>query len=420
MTEDAWRIVGGVPLRGTVRPSGSKNGALPTLAATLLLDGETTLHNVPRIADVVSMLELLRALGLRVDDLGAASIRITNSGLSGRRTLDDLVGEMRASHYILGPVVHRLGQANIPLPGGCRIGSRPVEHFLDVLRRLGVEARQAAGRIDATASGFRGATVTLDARYRNPGATFTALMAGAVAEGDTVVENASHEPDVVAFCHFLNAAGAHIAGVGGPTLAIRGVDRLAGVSHHINTDRLEAGTLLFAAAATQGDVTVESIRREDLESPIEKLEEAGVEVSQSGDGLRACCPSRPRAVSVRTEPFPGFPTDLQPVFAALLVSAEGEATIEESIYDNRLQYADELRKMGAHIRLASPRRLHVAGVSGLRGADVEAHNIREGAALVVAALAAEGESRVSGRSYISRGYQDIDVKLGALGATVSS
>jgi UDP-N-acetylglucosamine 1-carboxyvinyltransferase len=334
--------------------------------------------------------------------------------------LDDLVRRMRASHYILGPLLLKAGRADIPLPGGCRIGSRPVEHFLDVLRRLGVEARQAAGRIRATASGFRGATVTLDARYCNPGATFTALMAGAVAQGETVVENASHEPDVVAFCRFLTAAGARIAGVGGPTLTIRGVDRLAGVSHHINTDRLEAGTLLYAAAATRGDVTVESIGREDLRAAVEKLEEAGVEVSESGDGLRVCCPSRPRAVSVLTEPFPGFPTDLQPVFAALLVCAEGEATIEESIYDNRLQYADELRKMGAHLRLTSPRRLHVAGVSSLRGAGVEAHNIREGAALVVAALAAEGESRVTGRGYIARGYQDIDVKLEALGATIGS
>lgn len=261
MAADAWRIVGGRPLRGAVGLSGSKNGALPTLAATLLVDGETVLENVPRITDVETMLGLLRGLGLTVEERSDGSVRIVNDGIATHRPPADLVGLMRASHYVLGPLALRLGRAEMPLPGGCRIGARPVTHFLAVLEALGVRTGTEGGRIALEASGLKGGVVVLDPRHRSAGAAFTGLMAASLAEGESTIEHASFEPDVVRFCEFLNAAGARVEGVGTPTLTVRGVGRLRGTRHRINSDRLEAGTFICAAAATRGEVTVEGITR---------------------------------------------------------------------------------------------------------------------------------------------------------------
>jgi len=414
-----WRIAGGRPLHGRVRVSGSKNGSLPTLAAALLLDGETTLYNVPRIADVDTMLALLRAFGLEVGETPDGGLRIVNRGLTTHRAPADLVRLMRASHYLLAPIVARLGCVEVPLPGGCDIGERPVDYILSGLEALGLEARARKGRIEAWAKELVGGRVALDPRYRSPGATFSLLMAAALARGTTLIEGASEEPDVVSFCSFLRAAGARIEGVGGPSLVVHGVPSLAGTAHAVNGDRLEAGTLLCAGVATRGEVVAEGVSMRELAAVCEVLREAGVEVSETPEGVRAACARRPGAVTVVTAPYPGFPTDLQPPLAAVLATAEGASTITEGIFDRRLQHVEQLAKMGARIELRGPRTAVVHGVPGLRGAAVEGRNIRDAAALVVAALGAEGESIVRGRRFVARGYEDLEGKLRALGAEMA-
>jgi UDP-N-acetylglucosamine 1-carboxyvinyltransferase len=418
MVEDAWQIRGGSPLRGAVRPAGSKNGGLPTLAATLLIEGETILENVPRITDVETMAELLRVFGLGVERVREDSLRVVNRGLKTCRPPEDLVGKMRASHYLLGPLLARLGEAQLPLPGGCDIGSRPVGYIISGLQALGGQARVDDSGIKVEARKLRGTTLSLDPRYRSAGATFNVLMAAVLADGTTVVENASFEPDVVSFCHFLNSAGARIEGIGEPRLVVRGVESLHGTTHRINPDRLEAGTFMCAAAVTRGTVTVNGIRRRDLEAVAAALEQAGVEVAETEEDLRVSCPGRPRGIALVTEPYPGFPTDLQPPTGALLATAEGTSTVRESIFDRRLQYVEELAKMGARIELTDSRNAVIRGVARLRGARVEVRNIRDGAALVVAALGAEGESLIIGRQFVVRGYDGLESKLRALGASL--
>ncbi|MCJ7751662.1 MAG: UDP-N-acetylglucosamine 1-carboxyvinyltransferase [Armatimonadetes bacterium] len=417
MTEVAWRIEGGTPLRGTVRPSGSKNGSLPLLAATLLLDGQSTLTNIPHIADVETMLALLRAFGLTVEERPGGEVNITNNGLSTHLAPADLVGKMRASHYLLGPVLLHRGRVEMAMPGGCDLGARPVTHITLVLEALGATA-ETNDTIHLTAKGLRGAVVTLDPWHRNPGATFTGLMAGALAAGETTIENASFEPDVIGFCRFLSAAGARITGIGTSTLTIQGVDRLHGATHRVNSDRLEAGTFLCAAAATRGDVLVEDITWDELGETADKLEQAGVELLAEGSALRARCPGRPRGVHIITDPFPSFSTDLQPPVAAVLATADGDSTIRETVFDRRLRYADELVKMGADIELRDSRFAVIHGVPSLRGARIAAGNIRDGAALVIAALGAQGQSLVAGRTYVARGYEDFETNLRSLGAEI--
>lgn len=418
MTEDAWRIVGAKPLEGTVRPAGSKNGSLPTLAATLLLDGVTVLRNVPHIADVQTMLSLLRSLGLTVEELDSG-VRITNRGIAAYRAPDDLVSRMRASHYLLAPLLLRLGRAEMAMPGGCDLGSRPVTHIVSVIEALGAQSTVTDRGVSLRAAGLRASFITLDPRHRNPGATFTALMAASLAEGETIIENASYEPDVICFCSFLSAAGARIEGIGRPRLTVQGVAGLRGVEHRVNSDRLEAGTFICAAASTRGEVMVEEITLAELGETTGKLQEAGVELTPQGGGLLAACPRRPRGVEIVTDPFPAFSTDLQPIVAAVLATAEGRSTIEETVFDRRLQCAHELVKMGARIELPDSRHAVIHGVERLRGAVVEGHNIRDGAALVAAALSAEGESVVSGRQYVARGYEEFEGKLRSLGAEIA-
>jgi len=419
MTADAWRIVGGKPLHGRVSPSGSKNGALPTLAATLLFDGETVLYNVPRISDVHTMFELLRSLGLEVTARADGSVSVVNTGLTTHRPPTELVAKMRASHYVLGPTLARLGRVELPQTGGCTIGERPLGYILDGLALLGVECLECNDRVEATTAGLHGARVSLDPEFRSPGATFTLLMAAALAEGVTVIEHASFEPDVICFCDLLAAGGAKLAGAGTTTLTIAGVSALHGVTHRVNTDRLEAGTFLCAAAATRGDALVERIRCAELGEFAAKLREAGVEIGEEDGGVRARCADRPRGLEIVTAPFPHFPTDLQPPLAAVLATAEGTSTIHESIFDNRLQYAPELVKMGADLETRDARTAILRGVERLHGAEVSGGNIRDGAALVVAALGAEGESLVSGRRFVARGYERFEEKLRGLGAAIS-
>jgi UDP-N-acetylglucosamine 1-carboxyvinyltransferase len=418
MIEDAWSIMGGQPLRGSVKLAGSKNGALPTLAATLLLDGEAVLHNVPEIADVECMLELLSAFGLTVVREAGGSVRVVNRGLEAHRVPLELVRRMRASHYLLGPVVARLGRAEIPFPGGCAIGERPIGYILEGLEALGAEARVDEVGVRLRAKRLVGASICLNPAFRSPGATFNVLMAASLAQGTTVIENASFEPDIVTFCHYLNAAGAQVRGAGTSRLEVTGVAALGSVQHTINADRLEAGTFFCAAGATRGEVTAEGVRPGELAGIADKLQEAGVVLEEMDRGLKATCSERPVAVSVVAKPFPHFPTDLQPPMAAMLATAEGISRIHDSIFDMRLQYVEPLLKMGADMRQLDARTLEINGVPRLHGARVEGHNIRDGAALVVAALGAEGESVVAGRHLVARGYQDFEGKLRSLGAEI--
>jgi len=305
------------------------------------------------------------------------------------------------------------------MPGGCDLGSRPVTHIVSVIEALGAQSTVTDRGVSLRAAGLRASFITLDPRHRNPGATFTALMAASLAEGETIIENASYEPDVICFCSFLSAAGARIEGIGRPRLTVQGVAGLRGVEHRVNSDRLEAGTFICAAASTRGEVMVEEITLAELGETTGKLQEAGVELTPQGGGLLAACPRRPRGVEIVTDPFPAFSTDLQPIVAAVLATAEGRSTIEETVFDRRLQCAHELVKMGARIELPDSRHAVIHGVERLRGAVVEGHNIRDGAALVAAALSAEGESIVSGRQYVARGYEEFEGKLRSLGAEIA-
>jgi UDP-N-acetylglucosamine 1-carboxyvinyltransferase len=416
---DALIINGGRPLRGTVRLSGSKNGALPVLAATLLMDGEVVLYNVPLIEDVYTMVDLLRALGLRAEIKPSGVVIVRSRGPESSLAPLELVQRMRASFYVAGPLLARLGRAEVPLPGGCKIGTRPIDYVVDALGTLGVEAEVDHGYVRARAGRLRGGTVYLDARYRSPGATFNVAMAACLAEGTTIIENASGDPEVVNFCEFLNAMGARISGAGSNRLAIEGVRSLEGCAHRVVADRIEAGTYLLAAAVTGGTLTVEEIDPSSLDFVIAVLREAGMDVETLDRSVRLRARRRPRAVDVTTGPYPLFPTDLQPPMVVLMALADGTSTVEETIYDGRLAYVDELRRMGARVRILDQAAV-VTGVKRLTGAKVSARDMRAGAALTLAALAAEGESEITGRHFILRGYERLEQKLTALGARITA
>ncbi|NIM06088.1 MAG: UDP-N-acetylglucosamine 1-carboxyvinyltransferase [Armatimonadetes bacterium] len=416
---DTLHILGDKPLQGSVVVGGSKNGTLPMLAACLLVEGECRLQNIPRIEDVETMLALLRRCGAKVERSPNNEVVICASELSAAEVPADLAGKMRASYYLLGPLAGRLGRACLPLPGGCDLGSRPVDYILRPLESLGLTAEIRDERLLLNGSPTRGGRVELDSRYRSPGATFTTIMAACLGDGETVIENACGEPDIVSFCEFLNLAGAKIQGAGSSTIRIQGVKRLRGVEHQVLGDRLEAGTFLLAGAASRGDVTVLGVSREHLTGFVEALEECGVEVRDEPGGIRALCPKRPRAIEIITHPFPGFPTDLQPPMMALLACAEGESRVEESIFDGRMGHVEELRRMGASIEVKM-RKAVIHGVPLLKGAEVEALNIRAGGALVVAAVGAEDETILRGLSHLARGYERIEEKLSDLGAQVQA
>jgi UDP-N-acetylglucosamine 1-carboxyvinyltransferase len=409
-------ILGGAPLQGSATVSGSKNGALPTLAATLLFDEPCLLENVPRITDVENMLSLLRHCGARIEQTDPGSFIISNPSPSAAAIPAALAEKMRASYYLLGALLGRLGEASLPLPGGCNLGSRPVDYILRALEPLGI-TQQASDREHLLCRGpVNGGRVMLDPHYRSPGATFSVLMATVLAEGqETIIENACAEPDAVSFCRFLIDAGANIQGVGSPTLQVRGVRKLNGAEHRINGDRLEAGTLLLAGAASRGEVVISGVKVPELQGFIEELEKCGVEIKAEAHGIRASCRRRPRPLDVSTAPFPGFPTDLQPPMMAFLATAEGNSRVEENIFDGRMSHVAQLQRMGAKIA-AEGRGAIIHGVERLQGADLEAENIRAGAALVVAAVGAEGDSRIRGLEHITRGYEKLEEKLAALGA----
>ena len=412
---DKLVIQGGVPLSGEVRISGAKNAALPLMCAALLTPDELTLSNVPHLRDVSTMVRLLSRMGVEasLDDRLGLSLRAAS--LSDPTAPYDLVKTMRASVLVLGPLVARCGEARVSLPGGCAIGTRPVDLHIKGLEALGAEISVEQGYISARAKRLKGTRIVLD--LVTVTGTENLMMAACLAQGTTVIENAAREPEVVDLAQCLSAMGARIKGAGSDVITIEGVDQLRGASHRIMADRIETGTYLAAAAATGGNVKLLGANPGTLEAVLEKLRESGAEVQTANETIALAMRERPRGVNVRTAPYPAFPTDMQAQLMALDTIAEGTAVITETIFENRFMHAVEMQRLGADIEISGNTAI-VHGVSRLQGASVMATDLRASASLVIAGLVAEGETRVDRIYHLDRGYECIEEKLAQLGARI--
>jgi UDP-N-acetylglucosamine 1-carboxyvinyltransferase len=415
---ERFRVTGGSRLVGEVAVTGAKNSALKLMAVALLAPGVTTLGSVPDILDVEIMADLLRRLGCTVThDRDASTVTIDVPESVGHQADYDLVRRMRASINVLGPLLARQGEAHVALPGGDAIGSRPLDLHVDALIRMGAEVRNEHGFLVATAppGGLVGASVVLE--FPSVGATENVLAAAVLAKGVTVIDNVAREPEIVDICTMLTAMGARVDGIGTSTLEVEGVDALRPVRHDVVPDRIVAGTWAFAATMTRGEVTVHGANAEHLEIALDKLVTAGASVARTLDGFRVSCDRRPTAVDVVTLPYPGFPTDLQPMVLAMNAVADGAAMVTENLFEARFMFVDELARLGADIRTDGHHAV-VRGRERLSAAPVRATDIRAGAGLVVAALVADGVTTVSDIAHIDRGYPGFDDQLRALGADI--
>ncbi|MCR4391558.1 MAG: UDP-N-acetylglucosamine 1-carboxyvinyltransferase [Candidatus Acetothermia bacterium] len=406
-------VDGGRPLVGTVQASGAKNAALPAVMASLLTTDPVVIENAPRLLDMDTALTLARTLGKEVGREGG-TVRLCGGDELAQAAPDAVVQRMRASFLALGPLLARTGEVWMPLPGGCAIGPRPVDLHLRGLACLGAEIAVDGGVVHAKACQLRGSTVYLD--YPSVGATEQVLLAGALAEGETVVVNPAREPEVVDLTRLLSAMGADVVWHM-DRVVIRGRPELEGATHRLIPDRIEAGTYLLAGAITRGTVTVTGVRPDHLDALLAKISQAGVEVAVEEAAVRVAASARPHAVNVQTGPYPGFPTDLQPPLVAFLCLAEGQATVTETVFESRFGQVEALVRMGARVRVSGNTAI-TEGVSGLHGATVQATDIRAGAAVVLAALAAHGRTEIRGGGHLARGYEDFVGKLRGLGATV--
>ncbi len=407
-------IQGGRPLRGEVRTSGAKNAALPILASSILGGGECVLSNMPHVVDVVTMGKLLGMLGIAVTHEGNHTV-VQADTVASTEAPYDLVRTMRASVLVLGPLVARFGEAKVSLPGGCAIGSRPVNFHLAGLEKMGAMVEIEHGYIKATARRLKGCRIYFD----TPSVTGTEnlMMAAVLAEGTTVLENAAKEPEITDLAEFLVKRGARIVGAGTDMITIEGVTALHGADHEVIPDRIEAGTYLIAGAITGGEVVVERCRPEHMEPLLMKLRESGVELIEDKERVCLKVSGRLKGTNVRTSPHPGFPTDMQAQFVALMAGAEGTSVVTETIFESRFMHVEELRRMGADIRVEG-NRVVVTGRERLTGAPVMASDLRASAGLIVAGLAAEGTTEISRVYHLDRGYERLEEKLCALGASV--
>ncbi|WP_339936024.1 UDP-N-acetylglucosamine 1-carboxyvinyltransferase [Undibacterium luofuense] len=411
---DKLLITGGQRLNGEIEIAGAKNAALPILCAGLLTAGDVVLSNVPSLQDVSTMLKLLRQMGLQVTQENGVTV-LNGAAINKLEAPYDLVKTMRASILVLGPLLARFGEAKVSLPGGCAIGSRPVDQHIKGLQAMGAEITIEAGYIHAKAKKLRGARIVTD--MITVTGTENLLMAATLAEGETVLENAAREPEVTDLAHLLVAMGAKIEGIGTDRLIIQGVDQLHGASHSVIADRIETATFLCAVAAAGGDVTLTRTRSDILDVALDKLREAGVILTTGPDWIRAQMSGRSKAVSFRTTEYPGFPTDMQAQFMAMNCVAQGSSRVTETIFENRFMHVQELNRLGANIDIDGHTAI-VTGMERLVGAPVMATDLRASASLVIAGLAAEGQTLVDRIYHLDRGYDRMEVKLKGVGAQI--
>lgn len=408
-------IRGRKSLRGEVQVGGSKNSSVAIVPAALLGDGPSTLENLPRIQDVRVFAEILKDLGAIVKT-NETTMSVAPNGFSSHIAPYDLVRKLRASYYLMGVLLAKFGEAEVGLPGGCDIGPRPIDQHLKGFRAMGAEVVMEGGVVKlACPRGLRGTPIYLD--IPSVGATINIMLAATRAEGTTIIENAAKEPHVVDLANFLNAMGGRVQGAGTDVIRVRGVRKMTGTFHSVIPDDMEAATYMMAAVATGGDVMVKNVITKHLEPISAKLREAGAMVDENGDYIHVIGPRRPKALNVKTLPYPGFPTDAQQPLVAVLSLADGVSVVQESVYENRLGFTGELVKMGARIKVEGKTAI-VEGVGRLVGAPVKANDLRAGAALVLGGLSAYGTTEVHGLDIINRGYEIVDKKLSALGADV--
>ncbi|MGR3464069.1 UDP-N-acetylglucosamine 1-carboxyvinyltransferase [Limimaricola sp.] len=415
---DSIIVRGGAELRGQIPIAGAKNACLALMPATLLSEEPLTLTNAPRLSDIRTMTQLLESLGAEVSSMqGGKVIAMSTHDLASTRADYEIVRKMRASNLVLGPLLARAHEAEVSLPGGCAIGARPMDIHIEALTALGAEIELRDGYLHAVArGGLRGGRVKL--RFASVGATENVLMAATLAKGGTVIENAAREPEIVDLARCLRAMGAQIEGEGTSTIEVQGVVRLGAATHRVVTDRIELGTYMLAPAFTGGEVECLGGKLELVGAFVEKLDAAGIDVSETEAGLKVKLRGdRPRAIDVTTEPFPGFPTDLQAQMMAMLCTAQGTSRLEEKIFENRFMHAPELQRMGARIEVQGGHAT-VTGVDKLKGAQVMATDLRASVSLILAGLAAEGETVVNRVYHLDRGYEHVEDKLGAVGARI--
>ncbi|MGI6575451.1 MAG: UDP-N-acetylglucosamine 1-carboxyvinyltransferase [bacterium] len=409
-------IEGGTPLQGTVTISGAKNAVLPIIAASLLAGSESNISGIPDLEDVRSICLVLEALGAQLEHTEGTGVTVRPGDLVSYEPPYELVRKMRASFLVMGPLLARLGKAKVSLPGGCAIGTRPVDLHLKGFEALGAKITTEHGAVQAEAKRLKGARIYLD--FPSVGATENIMMAATLAQGETYIENAAEEPEVVDLANYLNIMGAKIKGAGTKIIRIKGVKELQGTNYTVIPDRIEAGTYMVAAAISRGDVLLQNVIIDHLKPIIAKLQEIGIKVREENGGLRVRMLKRPQATDIKTLPYPGFPTDMQPQLMALLALAKGTSVISETVFENRFMHVAELKRMGANIRIEGCSAV-IEGVNKLTAAPVRVTDLRAGAALILAGLAAEGITEIGDVYHIDRGYVNLEQKLSALGACIS-
>ncbi len=417
MSEEIERYVisGGNPLVGEVEIGGAKNAALAIVAASIMTDETVSIENMPDVRDTNVMLEAMQSIGVNVDRIDRHTVRINGSMVKNVNIDTESIRKIRASYYLMGALLGKYKRAEVPLPGGCDIGSRPIDQHVKGFRALGANVDIKGGIVKASAEKLVGAHIYMD--VVTVGATINVMMAASMAEGKTIIENAAKEPHVVDVANFLNSMGANIKGAGTDVIRISGVSRLRKCTYSVIPDQIEAGTFMYAAAVTKGDVLIKNVIPKHLESISAKLLEIGCQIQEFDDSVRVAATKRLRPTQIKTLPYPGYPTDMQPQAGVALALSDGVSTITESIFENRFKYVDELVSMGANIRVEG-NTAFIEGVESFTGAHIKAPDLRAGAALVIAGLAASGSTVIDDIYYIQRGYEDFDSKLRKLGAHI--
>ena len=409
-------VTGPTPLKGEVIINGAKNAAVAILPATLLIDGTCTIENLPNISDVKISCEILEKLGAKINWIDKHTITVDSRNIITTQAPLDLTRKFRASYYIIGAMLSRMGEVEVGMPGGCKLGARPIDQHIKGFEALGAEVTVEKGTIHAKANNLTGNSVYMD--IVSVGATINVMLSAVLAKGTTVIDNAAKEPHIVDVANFLNTMGADIRGAGTDVIKINGVEKLHGnATYSVVPDQIEAGTFMLAAVASKGDLYLKNCITKHLESITAKILEVGGKVEDYGDSIRVYCDQRPKKASIKTLPYPGFPTDLQPQMGVVLSLADGTSTINESIWESRFQYTDELNKMGAKIT-AQGKSAFFEGVEKLYGAPVYSTDLRAGAALIIAGVAAEGITEIYNLEHINRGYEDIEGRFRAIGANI--